>query len=92
MFRQTSLIAYKELVNDVERLNRQQLLVYHVIGLSPQNDKQICGLTGLPINVVTPRRGELVKMGLVVEAFKDKCPFTGRLSTFWRMNRKEMEE
>jgi hypothetical protein len=92
MFRQTSLMAYEDLQRDVERLNRQQLLVYKAISLSPRNDKQLSMLTGLPINVVTPRRGELVKMGLVVEAFKDKCPSTGRLSTFWRANRKEMEE
>lgn len=48
-------------------------------------DKEISILSGIPINVVTPRRGELVKYGLVKECNKRKCTITGRKALTWRI-------
>lgn len=62
--RQTSLEAYHE--NKKLRMSAQRGLVYScLLRHGPLCDKEIKWLTGLPINVVTPRRGELVNRGIV---------------------------
>jgi hypothetical protein len=44
---------------------------------------------GWPINRVTPRRGELVSAGLIVEADRRR-DVTGRLSIFWRVKEQQL--
>ena len=84
---QTSLLAYRE-VQQV--LGQRQQQVYDAIkkfGLA--SDKMICDETHLPINCVTPRRGELAQMGkitLVMESASLDPPH--RLVKWWRINKK----
>lgn len=62
---QTSLFAF----NKLQRvLGARQKAVYHALQLASMTDKQIANYLGWEINVVTPRRGELVKMGMVRKA------------------------
>ena len=49
----------------------------------PVCDSQIAEYLDLPINVVTGRRNELAKAGLVVERFKAKSPFSSVKVKYW---------
>lgn len=82
---QTSLEAWQEKISDPVELGRQQRQVLDAfIGHTLLNDKQLSLLTGLPINVITPRRGELVKLGLLEADCEGVCPITRKKSIFWR--------
>lgn len=66
MIRQTSLLAFWSL--DLESLNRTQRLVLEsVYRLGLATDWDVAYDLGLPINCVTPRRGELEKLRLIRE-------------------------
>lgn len=83
MIQQTSLLAYRSL--DKSKINERQKQVLHALEeIAPANNRQIAMQADLPINVVTPRMGELASKGLVVEAYKDADPLTGRTSIFWK--------
>lgn len=81
---QTSLDAYS--ATHVERQLRRKM-VYDALVLGCANDRQLVERTGLMINQVTPRRYELVQLGVVAEDFRAPCPFTGRSTIFWRVER-----
>ena len=49
------------------------------------NNRQIAEILNLPINSITPRVNELVKLGKLVEHKKDKDPVTNRLTIYWRL-------
>jgi hypothetical protein len=61
----TSLTAFYSFTP--EQLGQYQEKVYQVIRQGPVTDKQIGLILGWSINRVTPRRGELCKMGRVAE-------------------------
>lgn len=64
--RQTSLISYVQLNLDVEVLGKRQQDVYTFICSHPGcSDREIVRGLGLPINCITGRRNELIKMGFV---------------------------
>lgn len=82
MMQQTSLEAFSQL----KRIGDQQLLVYFALRkLKEATDKMLSLETGLPINVINPRRGELVKKAMVVQSYVDKCPITKRRAIFWKV-------
>lgn len=83
MIEQTSLDAFREALG--ERALRQRM-VYDALWSGAKNDRMIAADTGLPINQVTPRRGELVAKGLVVADGFEPCPFSGVRTTFWRID------
>jgi hypothetical protein len=76
----TSGSAYKEKTN--RDFCRQQVFIT-IRKLQPCTDKQISEYINWPINRVTPRRGELVESGLVVQAMKGEDPNSGRLVNWW---------
>lgn len=90
---QTSLLSFQEHLES-GKLGEQQVKVLECLRTGgifdkqyrplSMNDKMISHKTGMPINVVTARRNELVKQGLVVEDCKGNCPFTRKLTIFWR--------
>jgi len=47
-------------------------------------DEELCRVTGIAPNSLRPRRGELVKLGLVVEAGRGRTS-TGRNATTWKV-------
>lgn len=78
MIAQTSLDAFGAVA-----INARQQQVFYALRGRVLNDREIAAATGLPINAVTPRRGELADKGLVKEAYTGTDPATGRKSTYW---------
>lgn len=81
---QSSLPAYKELGKDRCR----QLVFQAISNIGACNDRQIADHLNWPINRVTPRRGELVQTGHVVQFRKQCDPETGRTVSYWIENKK----
>lgn len=79
---QNSLLAYYSLVPEHTITMRGK--VYKIIcdrcGVS---DKELAMILQVPINRVTPRRHELLKMGLIKELCTVKCSQTGRTMSLW---------
>lgn len=80
---QTSLAGFLYVLPVVSERQREVLEALACLGSA--NDKMISVEVGLPINQVTPRRGELVDKGLVESCGVYSCPFSKRQSTFWRV-------
>lgn len=77
--RQTSLEAYREARH---RLGEKQDAVLRAVrSLGQATDKDLAGFLLWPINQVTPRRGELARMGLVTE--RAVVVQDGRRATAW---------
>ena len=84
MIQQTSLLAFQELKPILGEKQRLVLSTLKLLGEA--NNMMIAKSSGLPINSVTPRVHELRELGLIIEAYKEKCPFTNRITIFWREN------
>lgn len=70
----------------VPNLNKRQMEVYKAIGwLGMATSTQIGNYLRLPINCITGRVMELRKKNLVVCAYDDACPITGRKAAFWSL-------
>ena len=63
MIQQTSLYSFF-MISEME-LGKRQMQVYSIIKNNPLTNKKIAELLKLPINQVTPRTNELVKLGLI---------------------------
>ena len=88
MIRDTSLEAYESL----DKLNHKQKMVFDIIkNKQPCTDQQIAAYLGWPINRVTPRRGELEKGGVIVDAGKVMTA-SGRRAHCWRVKSVEGEQ
>jgi predicted transcriptional regulator len=81
--RETSLIAYDIVYSKISPRRKQ---VLECLENGEMTNAMISKKLSLPINCITGRTNELVKMGLVVESYKDKCPITNNLAIFWRIN------
>ena len=78
---QSSYTAYKEAP---ERKDYARQMVFIAIcKLAPCNDRQIAEHLGWPINRVTPRRGELVEEGKIIQERKATDPATNRTVSWW---------
>lgn len=82
MIAQTSLEAYWSLPK-VKINERQQQVLEALSAIYPACNRQVSEHSKIPINVVTPRMGELVKKGLVEEAYKH-FDITGKRVMFWQ--------
>ena len=81
--RDTSLSAYKQL----QHISNKQQDVLIQIHIHPNStDIQIAQYLIWPINRVTPRRGELEKLGLIVSSGVIR-QINGRLSHTWRLKK-----
>ena len=82
----TSLTAYAEVL---ENLCERQTQVYVVIrNLNSCNNQMIAEFLRLPINSITPRVNELRKLHIVMMDKKELCPYTKRMTCFWRVRRR----
>lgn len=87
MIQPTSTAAYREL-----KIGPRQRLVYHALeeygsghsGIAVTN-LEISTWKKIPINQVTPRMNELVKMGYVVKSHVRRCSVSGRMAIAWRV-------
>jgi DNA-binding MarR family transcriptional regulator len=83
---ETSREAYESVcIND-----RQAEVLAAVEKLGPCSDLEISIETGLPINSITPRRGELVEAGLLVRA-GEKRGATGRRCYLWTLRPRQAD-
>lgn len=76
---QTSLFAFREVQ---KTLGTRQKAVYDALR-TPKTDKEIADCLNLAINEVTPRRNELVKLGMVRKAGVVKQ--NGRSAISWEI-------
>lgn len=78
----TSLQAYF----DIDNLPEKRRVVYEAIKeLGEACNLEIARHLNLPINCVTPRTNELVKLGLVTMAKKDITHITGKMVMYWEI-------
>jgi hypothetical protein len=78
---QSSYHAFKEAPQRKDFARQMVLLA--IIKLAPCNDRQIAQYLGWPINRVTPRRGELVEEGKIIQERKGLDPATNRTVSWW---------
>lgn len=81
--RQTSLETFYEL-KESGNLNKLQEIVFNYFIEYPcSTDKEISELSEIPINIITARRNELVKIGKLQEYNRRECMVTGRKAITW---------
>ena len=72
MMQQTTLYSYAMIISEPVELGRKQKQVYNAIKvLGTTTDRQLSKFLNWSINTVTPRRGELAKLGII-----EKCGTT----------------
>ena len=82
----TSLLAYSEVL---ETLGERQLEVYKALyELKEANNTMISEKLNLSINNVTPRINEMRSYGIIRQSKKDICPFTKKMTIFWKVSRR----
>ena len=83
---QTSLDAYQE-IKSSGVLGFRQKQIYDCLRTNgPLTDKELSSILHLPINCITPRRGELEKEKHLIEsAGIISCPKTGHKTNKWRI-------
>ncbi len=81
--RSTSLDAYNDVKKELG--DRQKLVLDWIKKLGCPTNLEISKFSGIPINQVTPRTNELVKMGLVTECEKRQCSISKRTVWSWRV-------
>ena len=80
---QTSIMSYLQL-KDEQVLGKRQLAVYKYLGFHPNSsDREISQGCQLPINCVTGRRNELVRMGFVKQESIKFDAETNRFVSAW---------
>ena len=89
MQRVTSVLAYADVLENIG--DRQMQVLKCILTIQPCSNLEILKYLHLPINSVTPRCQELRKMGVVVMDRIDKCIYTNRKVTYWRVKKWLME-
>lgn len=86
MIQETSKTVY---FNEIKpNLGERQKAIYNALnGYQGLTNTELASLINWPINTVTPRVNELVKLGLVEEVEKRKCRATGRRAIAWGVKR-----
>jgi len=64
-------------------LNAMQLRVYEFLCRTPSTDEEIADELNMNPSTVRPRRGELARRGLIVEAGTRRTS-SGRMATIWK--------
>ena len=81
MIQSTSLDAYQNL-----KIGKRQRVVFLAFWeYGAVTNLEISTWRKIPINQVTPRTNELVKMGYIVESHKRKCSISGRIAIAWKV-------
>ncbi|CCD89879.1 conserved protein of unknown function [Bradyrhizobium sp. ORS 285] len=79
----TSLFAYRDVQ---KKLPKKQHQVREMLALHADlTDKELARALNWDINTVTPRRGELVKAGIVEWSQTRPCAVTGKTCHAWRV-------
>lgn len=84
MIQQTSILAYKNFIPKVNRLQKQ---VLQALTLGNATNLEIATIIDKRINIVTPRMNELFKKGLVRQVGKRSCKISHKLAIEWSIKR-----
>ena len=68
---------------------RQQEVYDGFLGNGVCTNLELSKLLGIPINQITPRTNELVKLGYVAEVEKRQCSVSGKKAISWRVKRND---
>ena len=78
---QTSIISFQNL----QIGNRQKIVLNAFMNHGACTNLEISTWYNIPINQVTPRTNELVKLGLIKESHKRRCSISNRYAIAWRI-------
>lgn len=78
---ETSLKAFADIKPTIGERQKAVLGVIQKYG--DLNNNEIAAILELPINRITPRTNELVKMNYLTNKGRRKCPLTGKPSIIW---------
>ena len=82
---QTSLSAYQEMRYD-GTLGKQESEVLSCLQVMREaNITMIAKRLGMEKSTVSGRIGDLREKGMIIESYKDICPFTKKRTIFWRV-------
>ena len=87
LVKQTSLEAYSRIKKELG--SRQQEVYDGFLGNGTCTNLELSRSLGIPINQITPRTNELVKLGFVTEDEKRRCSVSGRKAIAWRVKRSD---
>ena len=87
LVKQTSLEAYSRIKKELGK--RQQEVYDGFLGNGACTNLELSKLLTIPINQITPRTNELVKLGLVAEVEKRQCSVSGKMAISWRVKRSD---
>lgn len=82
---ETSREAYQYIRDSLGE--RQQLVFDGILKLGCPTNLELSKYLHIPINQVTPRTNELVKMFFVTECEKRICSISGRTAISWRIQK-----
>lgn len=85
---QTSILSFKA---TLPTLSHKQSVMYEAFKKvkAPVTDRDLTKILGWPINTVTPRRGELEKLGHITQAGYTFDLETNRHTKTWRLTRRQ---
>ena len=83
--RSTSLEAYNKIVPNLGQKQQRMLMKYMKYKQLAFTDYEMAKILGWPINTVTPRRGELAKLGLLVRDKRKMNHPSGCMANSWRI-------
>jgi len=78
---ETSLDAYKGIAAELGPKRQKVLNGFNELGSA--TNREVSYLLNMPINTVTPRTNELVKMGILTMMGKRVCKQGGKMSIIW---------
>jgi hypothetical protein len=85
--RETSTYSYDKIKPTIGK--RQKVVLLAFVEYGAVTNLEISTWKQIPINQVTPRTNELVKMGFMIEGEKRECSISGRTSFTWIRTNKE---
>lgn len=88
--RNTSVQAYHDIVDSLP--DRRKRVYEALLELKTACNLDVAEFLNLPINRITPRMNELVKLEIVKEDHRGLCGRTGKRVIYWKVNREEKHE
>ena len=77
----------------LDKLSGKRRVVFQgLIDIGPASNLDVSKYLEVPINQVTPRMNELVKLEIVVESHRAVHPETGKRVIYWKVKEEEKEQ
>lgn len=88
--RNTAVQSYHEIIDSLP--DRRMRVYKALLELKTACNLDVAEFLKLPINRITPRMNELVKLEIVTEDHRGLCGSTGKRVIYWKVNRCENHE